>query len=403
MVIMTKWLLVLLTVYCSALFAAEPNVFRVYLDADRTGHIESARSIEQGVRVAFSEVGDQIGGVPVEFVVLDHRGNSLRSLKNMERFSKDPNGLVYISGMHSPPLIKYRQFINESQMLTLVPWAAGAPITRYPSSENNFVFRLSVDDSKVGRILVKHALANQCQQPQLMLENTAWGKSNYEAMKSALPEELKAKVQVTWFNWGISDIDARIKIRESIDANADCLLLVSNSREGRLIVQGVSDLKLHMPVYSHWGITGGDFAQKVSLEIRDNAQLHFIQSCFNFYSQQNNDFQQDVFKRAQALYPDDYATRNIAAPAGFVHSYDLAKIFLHAADNTGLTHDAKLNQRKLKASLESLTAPIQGLIKQYHQPFRVFSSQDLDAHEALGPDDLCMAKYDENNAVKIIH
>ncbi|MGC9458993.1 ABC transporter substrate-binding protein, partial [Vibrio genomosp. F10 str. 9ZD137] len=120
---MTKWLLVLLTVYCSALFAAEPNVFRVYLDADRTGHIESARSIEQGVRVAFSEVGDQIGGVPVEFVVLDHRGNSLRSLKNMERFSKDPNGLVYISGMHSPPLIKYRQFINESQMLTLVPWA----------------------------------------------------------------------------------------------------------------------------------------------------------------------------------------------------------------------------------------------------------------------------------------
>ena len=394
--------LLALLLQSSISIAAKPEVLKVYFDADRTGHIESALSIEQGAKVAFSEVDNQIAGIPVEFITTDHRGNVLRSRKNMERFEKDPNGLVYIAGLHSPPLIKYRKYINESHILTLVPWAAGSPISRYPSEDNNYIFRLSVDDSKVGSILVNHALKNQCRQPQLMLENTAWGKSNEKAMMAALPTELKDKVKVTWFNWGISDIDARILLRKSIEQGGDCLLLVANAREGRLIVESVSSVGEDISIYSHWGITGGNFSKLVTFEVREKANLQFIQSCFNFYSSKKNSFNQSVFRRAQALFPDYFKDANIAAPAGFIHSYDLAKVFIQAANSVELTADAKVNQSSIKKAMESLQDPIQGLIKEYQSPFSPFTHGNLDAHEALGKEDLCMAMYDQNNAVKLL-
>ncbi|KJY89060.1 hypothetical protein TW84_12820 [Vibrio neptunius] len=396
------FLIVVVAMFVGVAQAAKPDVLKIYLDADRTGHLESALSIEHGVKVAFSQQGNQISGIPVEFVTTDHRGNVLRSKKNMDRFLKDSDGLVYIGGLHSPPLIKYREYINKSKMLTLVPWAAGTPITRYPSTEENYVFRLSVDDSKVGRILVNYALSQQCKQPHLMLENTGWGKSNHKAMMSALPEDLVERVKTSWFDWGIKDVDARILIREAQSSGGDCVLLVANSREGKLIVESVASVGVEMPIYSHWGITGGKFAQNVPFTIREKANLHFIQSCFNFYSSESNRFNQNVFKDAQTLFPAYFEDTNIEAPAGFVHGYDLAKVFLQAASTVELTDDAEENRIALKQALESMDVPVQGLIKEYRTPFIPFTEDNFDAHEALGADDFCMATYDDKNAVKLI-
>ncbi|NOH61484.1 ABC transporter substrate-binding protein [Vibrio sp. RE88] len=392
----------MLALFASVVQAAKPDVLKIYLDADRTGHLESALSIEHGIKVAFSQEGNQISGIPVEFVTTDHRGNVLRSKKNMERFLKDSDGLVYIGGLHSPPLIKYREYINKSKMLTLVPWAAGTPITRYPSAEDNYVFRLSVDDSKVGKILVDYALEQQCRQPHLVLENTGWGKSNYKAMMSALPGDLVERVKTSWFDWGIKDVDARILIREAQSSGGDCVLLVANSREGKLIVESVSDVGIEMPIYSHWGITGGKFAQNVPFPIREKANLHFIQSCFNFYSSEQNSFNQNVFKDAKTMFPAYFEDANIEAPAGFVHGYDLAKVFLKAASTVELTDDAESNRTALKKALESMDEPVQGLIKEYRSPFAPFTEDDFDAHEALDASDFCMAIYDDKDAVKLI-
>ncbi|GAM55293.1 hypothetical protein JCM19231_5125 [Vibrio ishigakensis] len=66
-----------------------------------------------------------------------------------------------------------------------------------------------------------------------------------------------------------------------------------------------------------------------------------------------------------------------------------------------LTHDKNKNSEQLKLALESLHSPIEGLIKTYNTPFSAFSRDNIDAHEALGAKDLCMATFDEHNAIKI--
>jgi branched-chain amino acid transport system substrate-binding protein len=380
---------------------AAPERLKIYLDADRTGHKESSIAIEQGFKVAFAQADNKLGGIPVEFVILDHRGNVGRSKKNMDRFVNDPNAIAFVGGLHSPPLIKYRDFINESKILTLVPWAAGGPITRYPSKDNT-VFRLSVDDQKVGQHLVDFAMQQQCKKPHMMLEDTGWGKSNQRSITKAFKNYSQESIGETWFSWGIKETQARILLDTVKKEKVDCLFMVAGAQEGALIVQAVADLNLELSIYSHWGITGGSFAQKVPYEVRNQANLQFIQSCFNFYSSPETAFNKKVFADAQTMFPEHFASKSIKAPAGFVHGYDLATIFISAAKGISFSDDIVQDRMKIKLALESLSQPIPGLIKEYNQPFSEFSTNNPDAHEALGANDLCMAIYDQDDAVKLI-
>lgn len=283
---------------------ANDSYINIYLDADRTGYIESATSIEQGIRTAFDEIGNTIQGHDIRFVTLDHRGNSVRSKKHMAIYKKDPNALVIFAGLHSPPLIKYRQYINDNQILTLVPWAAGAPITRHPSSEN-WVFRLSVDDTKAGARLANFAVTQaQCKNPHLLLEETPWGKSNQRNMTAAIKDLLNQTPTVTWFNWGINEPGARIKIREVQRSGADCVLMVSNAAEGKHIVNAMASFpeEERLPIISHWGITGGDFAVQVPHETRQKLDLYVVQTCFSFLSSPETELSTSVLTRAKACF-----------------------------------------------------------------------------------------------------
>ena len=117
---------------------AEDKVIHIYQDADISNHLESSDAIQKGIEVAFDEIGSEIDGYKIVYKYLDHRGNVVRSKRNYKTFIDDPKALVMFSGIHSPPLIKHRSFINEQKALTLVPWAAGGPITRHHRKKTGF-------------------------------------------------------------------------------------------------------------------------------------------------------------------------------------------------------------------------------------------------------------------------
>ena len=383
--------------------ASEQSVLKIYLDADRSNHIESAYSIEMGLRTAFSELGNEIQGHKVVFVPMDHKGNSVRSKRNMMAFKDDHQALVIFAGMHSPPLIKYRKYINENEILTLVPWAAGGPITRFPD-KHNWVFRLSIDDTKAGYRMAGFAIEKKkCKSPHLLLEKTPWGKSNEKSMKFALKKLSGYTPDVTWFNWNTKEHVAKIKLRKAIKRGADCLLFVGNAIEGAAFSKAMVSLDHKVPIISHWGITGGSFHNVIDKELREKFDLTFIQSCFSFVSSKPTALSQKVLAKAQKLYPQIKAGKDIPAPTGFIHAYDLGKLTIEAIKSIKLGQDMKENRKKLRTALESLKSPVQGLIKKYEAPFEEFSKENLDAHEALGLEDFCMAKYGSENQVTILN
>ena len=387
---------------CCYTVQAAANTITIYHDADYSNHAASAHSMAMGFKTALAEVDNKIKGYDINLVVKDHRGNSRRSLHHMQQFLDDPTALFILGGLHSPPYIQNRDFINQNGVLLLIPWAAGGPITRY-SEGLNWVFRVSVDDTKAGYRIADFAINEKnCKTPHLLLEETPWGKSNLNTLSVAVTKDLKQQPGVTWFGWNTKVNTARILLREARQKGADCLLFVGNAIEGEEFARAMASLEAEqrLPIISHWGITGGDFHAKVTPDLRQHLDLHFIQTCFSFMSPRQTTLSRQVLNRAKTLFPEKIERPgDINAPPGFIHAYDIGRIVIAALEQVELSGDNIADRKALRNALEQLRRPVEGLVKTYRTPFSPWSTVQDDAHEALGLEDFCMARFDDQNRI----
>lgn len=382
---------------------SQQSSLKIYIDADRTGAIASGVSIEQGVRAGLASYGNQLNGRDVELVIRDHRGSTPRSKRHLNEFLKDKDALLVVSGLHSPPLLANREFINENKILTLDPWAAAGPITR-PSTEDNWIFRLSVDDTKAGEMITRFAVAEGFKKPYLLLEDTGWGNSNLKTMSSAIKNANGTLMGVSRFKWGVGSSESEsiaVKIKNS---GADVVFLVANANEAKPLLTALmkNPATKHLPIRSHWGIAGGRFAEDVPAVVK-NLDLKFIQTKFSFLSEGETAVTKKAFSTAQKLYPEVISKKeDIKAPTGFIHAYDLMLLLNEAAQQISWSGDLQQDHLALRMALESINKPVQGLVKLYKAPFSPYQVSSADAHEALGIDDMAMGQFDENGVIRLV-
>ncbi len=377
--------------------------YSIYLDADFTGTKVASMSIQQGINVALAEENYLIDGYQFEAIIKDHKGNSLRSKRNLEEFLADSNALLLFSGLHSPPLLAHKNFINNNNILVLNPWAAAGPITR-STVENNWIFRLSIDDSNAGSFISKHAIKEGFKKPFLLLEDTGWGRSNNSTMTKSLAVNNIKPTAVAWFNWGLGINHAKILLRQAKYSGADVIFFVGNATEGKIFAKAMLalEIELKLPIRSHWGITGGDFIDVINSEIRKKLDLQFIQTRFSFITQPQSLLAQKVLSHAITMYPEIKTAKDIKAPTGFIHAYDLTKLLIAAIKQTGLTGDKVYDKKAIKRALEQLDLPVQGLIKHYKTPFSAYTLDNINAHEALNESDYAMGYYQADNSVTLL-
>ncbi len=378
--------------------------YTIYLDADFSGASASSLAIEQGITTALAEVGNHIQGFEFEIALKDHRANSLRSRRNLEAFLADEQAIMVFSGLHSPPLLANKSFINDNSILLLDPWAAAGPITR-SASENNWIFRLSIDDSNAGRYISNKAIEQGFSKPYLLLEDTGWGRSNEKTMTQALKESSIKTAGVSWFNWGVGQNHAKVLLRDIKASGADVIFFVGNSAEGATFINAMVELpqSTHLPIRSHWGITGGDFTNKVTASLRKQIDLQFIQTNFSFISDNLSVFAKSVLATAIKSNSNIQQSADIKAQTGFIHAYDLTKIVISAINQVKLTGNRQQDKDLVHHALEHLEQPVKGLLKTYQRPFTPYSAAQLNAHEALTMAEYAMGEYTSNNEINLLN
>ncbi len=406
---MKKTMILILMICLYFSLSSEPlKSFKIYLNADMTGAKSSGEAIEMGIRVALSEVDYIISGYKIDIVIKDHRGNSRRSLKYLQEFAKDENALVTYSGLHSSPVMNNLGYINNNGLPVFSPWAAAGPITRsVDNSGLNWVFRLSVDDTQAAEVISSYAIdIEKYKKPLLLLENTAWGKSNYKNMSKSLLSRGISQPDTIWFSWGIKENGSREIMNDILRGNNDVIFFVGNSPEGVVFFKTMSEIdkERRLPIRSHWGITGGDFFNILGPEvITKDIDLKFIQTSFSFMNKNQSQLAKYVFNNIKQKYNSIKEPKDLKAPDGFIHAYDLTKIFIEAVKMVEFTDDIKINRMLFREALENIESPLVGLIKTYNRPFSKYSSNNSFAHEALNIDDFTMAKYLTDGSIEVIN
>ena len=349
------------------------------------GSAASGEAIKRGLSIALDEVnarGGLLGGRKLELVVRDDEGNPQKGVTIARELVEREKVAAVFGGLHTTVALAQVPVWHELATPYMGTWAAGTNITRN-GKKPNFVFRVSANDDEVDKFLVRYAAEHLKRgKPGLLLENTAWGQSNETGLTKWFAERGVKAVGVEKFNW--NDPDMSPQLLRLKQGGADVVMLVANAPEGAQVVKSKAKVGWEVPIVSHWGISGGRFAELTG-ELSDG--VVFVQT-YSFFGKQN--------ARGEAVLKalkDRFGVKgpeDATAPVGTANAYDALHLVALAIEQAKSADGAKVRD-----ALEDLKAEYAGLIKTYKRPFTP------EQHDALTERDYLMVVWKGGKIVPV--
>lgn len=364
----------------AALALSDQPVVKLGLDAEFSlDNSISAQAVELGMKIAIAEInasGGVLKGRQLELVTRDHGSIPARGIKNIREFATMPDLIAVFGGRFSPVILEEMATLKETKTLLMAPWSSADPIIDN-DMQPNYMFRLSLRDGLAMPMMLRTASQRGFERVGLLLTNTGWGRSNMAAAnKYAEKHKRPTIVQTSWYNF--KDASLIDKYDALIKAGAQAIILVANDDEAAVLVREMAALPAdkRIPILSHWGVAGGEFVKQARPAL-DSVDFTVIQT-FSFFKADPKALARffAVAKNFGLQKPED-----VRAPTGVAHAYDLTHVLAQAINLAGSTDRAKVRD-----ALEKVRN-YRGLVKNYPQPFTA------ERHEALGPDDLLMARF----------
>jgi branched-chain amino acid transport system substrate-binding protein len=326
--------------------------------------------------------GGLLGGRKLEMVIRDDEGNPAKGVTIARELVEREKATVVFGGLHTTVALAQVPVWAELKTPYMGAWAAGTNITRNGQTPN-FAFRVSANDDYVDKYLARYAVdVMKKGKPGLLLENTAWGQSNETGLGKWLGDKKLKPVGIEKFNW--NDPDMSPQLLRLKGAGADHVILVANAPEGAQVVKSRAKIGWEVPMISHWGISGGRFAELTG-DLSDG--VVFVQT-YSFFGKQS-ERGQALLKALREKYnvkgPED-----VIAPVGTANAYDGMHLVALAIEQAGSTEGAKVRD-----ALESLKSEYKGLIKTYKQPFTA------EQHDALTDADYVMVVWKHGKIVPV--
>jgi branched-chain amino acid transport system substrate-binding protein len=368
-------------IFASVAKASGNNPVLIGLDGEfGLANSTSAQAIELGLRSAIAEInasGGVLNGRPLALVVKDNRSMPARGVQNIEEFAAMPDLVAVFGGRYSPVVIAALPTLEKTKTLFMAVWSSADPIVDNGMNPN-YVYRLSLRDSLAMPKMLATAKQRGFDKVGLLLINTAWGRSNHAAAEKHAASSTGPKiVHAAWYNW--KDNSLVDQYQKLLNAGAQAIVLVANDAEAAVLVKEVAALPptQRVPILSHWGVTGGHFVTVAGPALQ-KVDFSVIQT-FSFFNADKKAVER--FMKTAGTLSGVRKIEDIDAPVGVAHAYDLMHILARAINLA-----ANTDRAAVRNALEKLREH-RGLVKRYAPPFTA------ERHEALGPDELFMARY----------
>ena len=353
------------------------------LDADMSARgAQAGGAIYRGIQMAIDEINQKGGvlGSPLRVIARDHGVNSATGRQNLEFFAAQPGLIAVVGGMHTSVITDELADIHRLKIPYLIPWAAAQGLIAH-EHRPSYTFRVSINDSFVAPFLLEHAL--KLNGPvTVLLERSAWGRSNEAALKPLLEKLPAGSVQIEWLTSGDPAIEARVA--ELVKGGKRSIVLVANGIEARAIVQAMAKQEKPVPIFAHWALVGGDFWGQTQAALQ-KVDLRFVQSIL-----MDGTAAHPNLPAFLARYRQRYgvgASDPIPSMIGTAHAYDLTHLLVRA-----VTQAKSTDRVAVRDALESLR-PYSGVLRQYS---RAFTKEN---HDALDSSLLRLARFDGRGRV----
>ena len=328
-------------------------------------------SMRDGVRLAIDEINKSGGvlGRQLLAVERDDEAKNERGVQIAQELINKEKVTATVGYINTGVALASQRFFQEAKIPVMNNVATGSIIThQFDKEPENYIFRNSAHDSIQAPMIVEEAITRRkFTKVAILADSTNYGQLGREDLEKALAAKGLKAVAVEKFN--IKDVDMTAQLLKAKEAGAEAILTYGIGPELAQIANGMTKLGWKVPMIGSWTLSmanyidnsgpGGEGARMPQTFIQEPTtpkRQSFIISYLKTFNPKN----------ARMDSP-------VSAAQGYDSIYLLAAAIKQANSTEG---------PKIKAALEDLKAPVEGVVTTYIKPF---SKTDHDAITANIP------------------
>ena len=351
-----------------AAFAAHAvDPIKIGVDGPFTGGSSSMGvSMRDGVRMATDEI-NKAGGVlgrPILLVERDDEAKNERGVQIAQELINKEHVVAVVGYINTGVALASQRFFQEAKIPVMNNVATGSLIThQFDDQPENYVFRNSAHDSIQAPMIVEEAVTRRgYKRVAILSDSTNYGQLGRADLEAALAQKGIKAVAVDKFN--IKDVDMTPQLLKAKEAGAEAVLTYAIGPELAQIANGMTKLGWKVPMIGSWTLSmanfidnagpGGEGARMPQTFIQEPTtpkRQSFIVSYLKTFNPKNS---------------------RIDSPVSAAQGYDSIYLLAAAIKQAGGTDGPKI-----KAALEDLKTPVEGVVTTYVKPF---TAKD---HEAI--------------------
>ncbi len=351
-------------------YAAEP--IKIGLSGPFTGGSSSMGvSMRDGVKLAVDEI-NAAGGVigrKIELVERDDEAKNERGVQIAQELINKEKVVATVGFINTGVALAAQRFYQDAKIPVMNNVATGSLITQqFKDQPENYIFRNAASDNIQAPMIVEEAVVRRgFKKVAILADSTNYGQLGRADLEKAL--DLKGIKAVTVEKFNVKDVDMTAQLLKAKEAGAEAILTYAIGPELAQIANGMTKLGWKVPMIGSWTLSMANFIDNAGPG-GEGARMP------QTFIQEPTTPKRQSFIIAYLRTFKPKANR-MDSPVSAAQGYDSIYLLAAAIKQANSTEGPKI-----KAALEDLKAPVEGVVTTYNRPF---TKNDHDAITANIP------------------
>jgi branched-chain amino acid transport system substrate-binding protein len=329
-------------------------------------------SMRDGVRLAVDEINKSGGVLGRSLLVVerDDEAKNERGVQIAQELINKEKVVAVVGYVNTGVALASQRFFQEARIPVMNNVATGSIIThQFDKEAENYVFRNAAHDGIQAPMIVEEAVGRRgFRKLAILADSTNYGQLGREDLERALKAKGVTPVAVEKFN--VKDVDMTPQLLKAKEAGAEAVLTYGIGPELAQIANGMTKLGWKVPMIGSWSLSMANYIENAG----PNGEGARMPQTF---------IQEPTNPKRQAFiisYLKTFNPKNarMDSPVSAAQGYDSVYLLAAAIKQAGATDGPKI-----KAALEDLKSPIEGVVTTYNKPFSKTDHEAITANIAV--------------------
>jgi branched-chain amino acid transport system substrate-binding protein len=309
-------------------------------------------------------------GRPLAAVERDDEARNERGVQIAQEMINKEKVVAVVGYVNTGVALAAQRFFQEARIPVMNNVATGSVIThQFDNEPENYVFRNAAHDGIQAPMIVEEAVGRRgFRKVAILADSTNYGQLGREDLERALKAKGITAVVVEKFN--IKDVDMTPQLLRAKDAGAETVLTYGIGPELAQIANGMTKLGWKVPMIGSWSLSMANYIENAG----PNGEGARMPQTF---------IQEPTTPKRQSFiisYLKTFNPKNarMDSPVSAAQGYDSVYLLAAAIKQAGST-----DGRQIKAALEDLKAPVEGVVMTYNKPFSKTDHEAITANIAV--------------------